>query len=102
MAGPTTYFDPTHSAGLEPPSRDLVERRARAMGSAYRLFYNDPVQLVRGSGTKIYDVNGVEYLDAYNNVPSVGHAHPRVVDAITTQAALLTTHTRYLSEPTVA
>ncbi len=101
MAGPTTYFDPTDSAGLEPPVRDLIERRARAMGSAYRLFYQDPVQLARGSGTKVYDVDGVEYLDAYNNVPSVGHAHPRVVAAIAAQAALLTTHTRYLSEPTV-
>jgi len=81
---------------------DLVERRARAMGSAYRLFYQDPVQLVRGEGTKVYDVNGVEYLDAYNNVPSVGHSHPRVVAAITKQAAKLNTHTRYLSEPIVA
>ncbi|MEP6482596.1 MAG: aminotransferase class III-fold pyridoxal phosphate-dependent enzyme, partial [Rhodoglobus sp.] len=102
MAGPTTYFDPADADGLEPPVRDLVERRARAMGSAYRLFYQDPVQLVRGAGTKVYDVNGVEYLDAYNNVPSVGHAHPRVVAAMSKQAALLTTHTRYLSEPIVA
>jgi 4-aminobutyrate aminotransferase-like enzyme len=102
MAGPTTYFDPARAGGLEPAIRDLVERRARAMGSAYRLFYEDPVQLVRGAGTRVYDVNGVEYLDAYNNVPSVGHAHPRVVAAMTKQAALLTTHTRYLSEPIVS
>lgn len=102
MAGPTTYFDPANAENLAPPVRDLVERRARAMGSAYRLFYEDPVQLVRGEGTKVYDINGVEYLDAYNNVPSVGHSHPRVVAAMAKQAALLTTHTRYLSEPIVA
>ena len=102
MAGPTSYFDPARAAELDAPTRDLVERRTRALGSAYRLFYEDPVQLVRGAGTKVYDVNGVEYLDAYNNVPSVGHSHPRVAQAIARQAALLTTHTRYLSEPTVA
>lgn len=102
MAGPTTYFDPATTGTLDPSTRGLIERRARVMGSAYRLFYQDPVQLVRGSGTKVYDVNGVEYLDAYNNVPSVGHAHPRVVAAMTKQAALLATHTRYLSEPIIA
>ena len=102
MAGPATYFDPSHLSDLDPATRDLVERRSRVLGSAYRLFYDDPVQLVRGVGTKVYDVNGVEYLDAYNNVPSVGHAHPRVAAAMTKQAGLLTTHTRYLSEGIVA
>ena len=102
MAGPATYFDPANAPRLDAPVRDLVERRARVMGSAYRLFYDDPVQLVRGEGTKVYDVDGVEYLDAYNNVPSVGHAHPRVTAAMTHQAGLLTTHTRYLSEGIVA
>ena len=102
MAGPTTYFTPADASGLDAPTRDLIERRARAMGSAYRLFYADPVQPVRGLGTKLYDVDGVEYLDAYNNVPSVGHSHPRVAAAITEQAARLTTHTRYLAKPTVA
>jgi 4-aminobutyrate aminotransferase-like enzyme len=102
MAGPATYFDPANASGLDAATRDLVERRSRVLGSAYRLFYDDPVQLVRGSGTKVYDVNGVEYLDAYNNVPSVGHAHPRVTAAMTEQAGLLTTHTRYLSEGIVS
>ncbi len=102
MTGPATYFDSAHLPELDPTTRDLVERRTRALGSAYRLFYDEPLQLVRGSGTKVYDVNGVEYLDAYNNVPSVGHAHPRVTAAMTTQAALLTTHTRYLSEGIVS
>jgi 4-aminobutyrate aminotransferase-like enzyme len=72
------------------------------MGSAYRLFYREPLQLVRGLGTKVWDADGREYLDAYNNVPSVGHAHPRVAAAMAEQAATLTTHTRYLSEPTIA
>ena len=102
MAGPTAYFDPSRASELDAATRDLVERRARAMGSAYRLFYGHPLQLVRGSGTRVWDADGREYLDAYNNVPSVGHSHPRVADAIARQAATLTTHTRYLAEPTVA
>jgi len=102
MAGPATYFDPASAGRLDAATRDLVERRSRVLGSAYRLFYDDPVQLVRGEGTKVYDANGVEYLDAYNNVPSVGHAHPRVTAAMAKQAGLLTTHTRYLSEGIVS
>ena len=42
--------------------------------------------------------DGQAYLDAYNNVPSVGHCHPRVTEAIARQAATLNTHTRYASE----
>ncbi|HEY1532337.1 MAG TPA: aminotransferase class III-fold pyridoxal phosphate-dependent enzyme, partial [Galbitalea sp.] len=76
----------------------LVERRIRVLGPAYRLFYEEPVQFVRGRGTKLYTADGTEYLDAYNNVPAVGHAHPRVAAAIAEQAARLTTHTRYLDQ----
>jgi 4-aminobutyrate aminotransferase-like enzyme len=101
MAGPTAYFDPATVAELDPNTRDLVERRARALGSAYRLFYEEPVQFVRGSGTKLYTADGTEYLDVYNNVPSVGHAHSRVAAAIAEQAARLTTHTRYLDRALV-
>ncbi|MDQ1128348.1 aspartate aminotransferase family protein [Microbacterium sp. SORGH_AS_0888] len=79
----------------------LIARRRRLLGPAYRLFYEDPVRPVRGSGAHLYDVEGVEYLDVYNNVASVGHAHPRVAEAIAQQAARLSTHTRYLSRPIV-
>ncbi len=102
MAGPTSYFDPAATASLDPATRALVEQRARVMGPAYRLFYERPLQLVRGLGTRVWDADGREYLDAYNNVPSVGHAHPRVAEAMAAQARTLTTHTRYLAEPTIA
>jgi 4-aminobutyrate aminotransferase-like enzyme len=101
MPGPTAYFDPASTGRLTPATRDLVERRSRALGSAYRLFYEEPLQFVRGTGTKLFTADGTEYLDAYNNVPSVGHAHPRVAAAIATQAARLTTHTRYLDRALV-
>lgn len=102
MVGPTSYFDPRDTSSLAPRTRDLVERRSRVMGPAYRLFYTRPVELVRGLGTRVWDAEGREYLDAYNNVPAVGHAHARVAEAMAEQARTLTTHTRYLAEPTIA
>ncbi len=78
--------------------RALLERRARLLGPTYRAFYRNPVHLVRGSGVWLYDAQGRKFLDAYNNVASVGHCHPRVVEALSGQAAMLNTHTRYLSE----
>lgn len=71
------------------------------MGSAYRLFYDDPVHLVRGEGVWLYDASGRRYLDLYNNVPHVGHCHPRVVETICEQVRLLNTHTRYLHDNVV-
>ncbi|WP_369370069.1 aspartate aminotransferase family protein [Promicromonospora sp. Populi] len=88
--------DPT--GGLPPRTAELVDRRSGVLGSAYRLFYREPVHLVRGSGAHVFDADGNDYLDVYNNVASVGHAHPRVVAAIAEQAAALNTHTRYLHE----
>jgi 4-aminobutyrate aminotransferase-like enzyme len=75
---------------------DLLARRRRTLAPSYQLFYDEPVQLVRGEGVWLWDVDGNRYLDCYNNVPSVGHAHPRIVEAISSQTALLNTHTRYL------
>jgi len=80
----------------------LLKRRARAMGPAYRLFYDQPVHLVRGEGAWLFDADGKRYLDCYNNVASVGHCHPQVVAALSRQAATLNTHTRYLHENVVA
>ena len=102
MPGPTSYFDPANAGGLDPRTTELVRRRAAAMGNAYRLFYREPLELVRGEGAHVWARDGVEYLDVYNNVPSAGHAHPRIVAAIAEQAARLNTHTRYLDEATIA
>jgi 4-aminobutyrate aminotransferase-like enzyme len=77
---------------------DLLERRERLLGPAYRLFYRQPLHLVRGEGVWLYDADGNKYLDMYNNVPHVGHCHPKVVEAVCRQMALLNTHTRYLHE----
>jgi 4-aminobutyrate aminotransferase-like enzyme len=94
-------FDGAHAASLPPATRDLVSRREAALGGAYRLFYAEPVEFVRGSGVYLYDPAGEAYLDAYNNVPSVGHSHPHVTEAVTRQLGTLNTHTRYLTEGVV-
>ena len=82
-------------------SVDTLARRRDLLGTPYRLFYSEPVELVRGDGTWVFDAEGERYLDAYNNVPCVGHSHPRVVQALSRQASLLNTHTRYLSKVTL-
>jgi len=91
-------FTAADAARLSPTERSLIERRDKALGPAYRLFYERPLHIIRGEGVWLYDADGKRYLDAYNNVASVGHCHPHVVNAICEQAKVLNTHTRYLHE----
>jgi 4-aminobutyrate aminotransferase-like enzyme/Ser/Thr protein kinase RdoA (MazF antagonist) len=79
-----------------PSASAELPRRHRLMGKGSELFYETPLHLVRGSGVWLFDPQGHAYLDVYNNVPHVGHAHPAVVRAVQSQAAILATHTRYL------
>jgi 4-aminobutyrate aminotransferase-like enzyme len=65
------------------------------------LSYDRPIHPVSASGVWITEADGTRLLDAYNNVPHVGHARPEVVDAIASQAALLNTNTRYLVDEVV-
>jgi len=76
----------------------LRQRRERLLGPNMTAFYDEPVHIVRGEGVWLWDAEGRRFLDCYNNVPHVGHCHPKVVDAITAQARTLNTHTRYLHE----
>jgi 4-aminobutyrate aminotransferase-like enzyme/Ser/Thr protein kinase RdoA (MazF antagonist) len=78
-------------------AKTLAARQAR-MGRNLSLSYRTPLKLVRGWMQYLYDQSGRAYLDAYNNVPHVGHSHPRVVKAAQAQMALLNTNTRYLHD----
>jgi len=78
--------------------RALVHERLHTVGPTSMLFYQEPLHLVRGEGVWLEDDQGRRYLDMYNNVPSVGHCHPRVVQAVAEQMAILNVHTRYLHE----
>jgi 4-aminobutyrate aminotransferase-like enzyme len=66
------------------------------MGSKLYVFYDPPLHMVRGEGVWLTDASGRRYLDAYNNVPHVGHCHPHVAEAIARQVRTLNTNTRYL------
>jgi 4-aminobutyrate aminotransferase-like enzyme len=75
----------------------LSARRAR-IGKNLSVAYREPVKIVRGWMQYLYDEEGRRYLDAYNNVPHVGHCHPRVVKAGQEQMSVLNTNTRYLHD----
>ena len=77
---------------------EALTRRQRALAPTYRLFYDQPLHAVRAEGVWIYDGEGRRYLDAYNNVPVVGHCNAEVVERISRQAATLNTHTRYITD----
>jgi 4-aminobutyrate aminotransferase-like enzyme len=98
ITGMVNSFDMSAVDELDPELASIVRRRAQLLGPAYKLFYKNPVRFVRAEGVYMYDDEGNAYLDAYNNVPAVGHCHPRVVEAIARQAAVLNTHTRYATD----
>jgi len=76
----------------------LQRRRDHALGSGAELFYDPPLEIVRGEGVYLYDSEGRRYVDMYNNVPCVGHANPAVVRAMAEQQATVNVHSRYLHE----
>ncbi|MGB3169257.1 MAG: aminotransferase class III-fold pyridoxal phosphate-dependent enzyme, partial [Rhodococcus sp. (in: high G+C Gram-positive bacteria)] len=82
-------FDAASLDALDPRTRELIDRRRRVLGPAYHLMYEKPLELVRGEGVYVYDADGTRYLDMYNNVASVGHCHPRVVEAVSRQMSLI-------------
>jgi 4-aminobutyrate aminotransferase-like enzyme len=77
---------------------ELIARRERLLGVGAPLFYERPLHIVQGEGVWLFDADGERYLDVYNNVLCVGHAHPHVVEAMRRQTATLNVHSRYLHE----
>src|SRR4051794_15040839 len=91
-------FDQGDLSQLPERLRAQVARRNAVLGRSYRLFYKKPLEVVRGEGVLLYDAEGNDYLDAYNNVPCVGHSHPKVAAAVSSQMTTLNTNTRYIQE----
>ncbi|WP_151777099.1 aspartate aminotransferase family protein [Acinetobacter brisouii] len=94
----TNSFRAEHADALDTETRKLTDKRSKILGDSYRLFYRNPVHLVRGEGQYLWDAAGNQYLDVYNNVASIGHCHPAVIEAVNAQMKMLNTHTRYLHE----
>ena len=94
--------NPKDFIGIEPlikamwQSRDIEALRHEHLGKNLSLSYDKPLYMLRAYKQNFYDHTGRRYLDTVNNVPHVGHQHPRVVKAAQSQAALLNTNTRYL------
>lgn len=85
----------------EPTMAETLAARRERIGPNLSISYREPLKIVRGWMQYLYDETGQAYLDAYNNVPHVGHSHPRVVKVAQTQMALLNTNTRYLHDNVV-
>ncbi len=77
-------------------SSTVSDQRRKHLSPSLSLSYDTPIHMVRGRGQYLVDHQGRSYLDMVNNVCHVGHSNPRVVDAISKQAAILNTNTRYL------
>ena len=101
--------DPNLILGI-PPERfprhastaDVLAARRDRFGRNLALSYGSrPLHLVRGWMQYVFDETGRTFVDAYNNVPHVGHSHPAVVRAAASQLATLNTNTRYLHETVV-
>ncbi|HET8925455.1 MAG TPA: aminotransferase class III-fold pyridoxal phosphate-dependent enzyme [Candidatus Acidoferrum sp.] len=82
----------------EPDAAETLAARRMLLGKNLSVSYQRPLKIVRGWMQYLYDEAGRAYLDVYNNVPLVGHSHPRVVKAAQAQLALLNTNTRYLHD----
>jgi 4-aminobutyrate aminotransferase-like enzyme/Ser/Thr protein kinase RdoA (MazF antagonist) len=82
----------------EPAFAETLAARRALLGKNLSISYQRPLKIVRGWMQYLYDETGRAYLDVYNNVPLVGHSHPRIVKAVQAQLALLNTNTRYLHD----
>jgi 4-aminobutyrate aminotransferase-like enzyme/Ser/Thr protein kinase RdoA (MazF antagonist) len=82
----------------EPSKAETLAARQARVGRNLSISYQEPLKIVRGWMQYLYDETGRAFLDVYNNVPIVGHSHPRVVRAAQAQLALLNTNTRYLHD----
>ncbi len=80
------------------PPAALLARRQHSIGPSLSISYADKLKIVRGQGPYLIDHTGRAHLDAVNNITHVGHCHPHVVAALSRQAAILNTNTRYLND----
>jgi 4-aminobutyrate aminotransferase-like enzyme/Ser/Thr protein kinase RdoA (MazF antagonist) len=79
-----------------PKVEDELERRFKSISPILSVSYKNPIPVIGAAFQYMYDAAGNSILDAYNNIPHVGHSHPKVVEAGQRQMAKLNTNTRYL------
>jgi 4-aminobutyrate aminotransferase len=89
---------------IDSPHAALLARHRRVLPDWLTLFYDEPIELVSGSGRRVTDGEGRSYLDFFGGILTTmtGHAVPEVVDAIRSQAGrMLHTSTLYLVRPMI-
>jgi 4-aminobutyrate aminotransferase-like enzyme/Ser/Thr protein kinase RdoA (MazF antagonist) len=82
--------------GVKMSKADILKHRQTYTAPSLSISYADPLTILRGQGSWLFDEKGRGYLDGVNNVCHVGHCHPHVVQAGARQLATLNTNTRYL------
>ncbi|MCJ8323848.1 MAG: aminotransferase class III-fold pyridoxal phosphate-dependent enzyme [Rhizobiales bacterium] len=95
---PMLNLNPGHATSLVPNQQRELSRRQAWSGANLSLTYAEPLLLQRGYECQMYDQWGRTYLDAFNNVPHVGHANPRIAKKAMRQMQMLNTNTRYLHQ----
>ncbi|MEX0772562.1 MAG: acetylornithine transaminase [Balneolales bacterium] len=67
----------------------------------FKLYKRFPITLVRGSGSRVWDTEGKEYIDTFAGIAvnSLGHCHPKIVDAIQDQASKLVHVSNFFTTP---
>jgi len=83
---------------------ELLARHKEVMPSWLLLYYDEPIELVRGEGARVWDAAGKEYLDFFGGIVTTisGHVVPKIVEALTEQANKIAhTSTLYLIRPMV-
>ena len=95
---PSIFFPNIKISKNNKTTKEILKARKEKLGKSLSISYSRPLHIVRGYMQYLYDTNGRRYLDTVNNVPHVGHQHPRVVEAAQRQMGVLNTNTRYLHE----
>jgi 4-aminobutyrate aminotransferase-like enzyme/Ser/Thr protein kinase RdoA (MazF antagonist) len=93
---PLIFSDRVPPASTPTDATTLVRRRDAAVATVQEHYFTDPPIIVRGWKQYLIDADARVYLDALNNVTSIGHAHPRLVEAVSEQWRLINTNSRFL------
>ncbi len=95
---PSPFFPPFPKNKKSKSTQEILKIRKEHLGKSMSISYKEPLHIVRAFQQYLYDQTGRRFLDTANNVPHVGHQHPKVVRAAQQQMGLLNTNTRYLHE----
>ncbi|MGN1280559.1 MAG: aspartate aminotransferase family protein [Succinivibrio sp.] len=90
-------FDQADFDSLPEDVKPETRRRLDVFGSASVLFFQEPIEMVKGEGCYLIDSKNTRYLDCYNNVACIGHGNPRVAEYVSRQLLKVNHHTRYLN-----